>query len=613
VKFDLIRITIRNFASIVNKLTFEVADMGPGLHFVRGRNDVNKRLGANGVGKSTLFAAACWALYGRTPDGLRNTDIEPWTADKKNSFVRVTFSLDGNEHKIIRKTHPSILTFDGKDVSQEFIDKRLCMNFTTFTNSVLAGQDRQLFLDRTPSEKLTQFSEVLDLDRWKERSKHASETATRLSNEIEVLEKLISTHETELTALSASIIDLKRRSENFDAEITEKVNQCRKELKKEQRRVDELKPRCEQAQLDLEQSMEYKSIQEQLEAARSDLRVVERNKVEFEVKIGNAIRERNDKTLALQELRASKTCPTCKQKIHREDTLGRRKEIKRQIAQLSKIISAGVPPRTLEAIDEFQAKIDKLTKEFMRRQKVVDAAQSVVSNIAPDLAQAKQRVYALTEDIKEIETRENPYFDQYNKARRERKHKQDLYDAQMKDLILKRRQHTRTKFWIKGFKDIRLMIVHETLQELELATNAILEEFGLIGWEIRYDVEKETKAGTIKRGMNVSILSPYNDKPVKWESWSGGEKQRLRLLGTFALSDVLLNRAGIEPSFEIFDEQSKFLSPEGVSDLVDVLADRAARTNKSIFLIDHTTIESARFASTTTIIRSKNGTDTITS
>lgn len=587
--------------------------MGSGLHFVRGRNDVNKRLGANGVGKSTLFAAACWALYGRTPDGLRNTDIEPWTADKKNSFVSVTFSLDGNEHKITRKTHPSILTFDGKDVSQEFIDKRLCMNFTTFTNSVLAGQDRQLFLDRTPSDKLTLFSEVLDLDRWKERSKHASETVARLSNEIDVLEKLVSTHETELVALTSSIVGLKRRSENFDAEITEKVTQCRKELKKEQRRVDELKPRCEQAQLDLEQSMEYKSIQEQLEAARSDLRVVERNKVEFELKISHAIRERNDKTLALQELRAAKTCPTCKQKIHRGDTLNRRKEIKRQVAQLSKIISASVPPRTLEAIDEFQAKIDKLTKEFMRRQKVVDAAQSVVSTIAPDLAQAKQRVYALTEDIKEIETRENPYFDQYNKARRERKHKQDLYGAQMKDLILKRRQHTRTKFWIKGFKDIRLMIVHETLQELELATNAILEEFGLIGWEIRYDVEKETKAGTIKRGMNVSILSPYNNKPVKWESWSGGEKQRLRLLGTFALSDVLLNRAGIEPSFEIFDEQSKFLSPEGVSDLVDVLADRAARSNKSIFLIDHTTIESSRFASTTTIIRAKNGTSAITS
>lgn len=608
-KLNLQRITVENYASINDKLVLDVVKMGTGLHFIRGRNNANKRLGANGVGKSTLFGALCWALYGRTPDGLRNTDIEPWVkTDKKSSFVEVRFDLDGAEHVILRTTHPNRLTFDGKDVSQEFIDKRLCMNFVTFTNSVLAGQDRELFLDRTPSDKLALFSEVLDLDRWKARAKVASELVSKLATEIEVEERILASHETVLEGIDVRIIDLKERANNFDTDIDAKLKDCSTQLAKEQKRLDVLKPRCEEAQLNLEQSLEISSIQDQLATANKTLQTVERNKVEIELKIGHAIRDQNNKNLELSELRIAKMCPTCKQKIHKEHTLKRRMELKRQIAQLSVIIKAGVPPRTLEIIEDTGDLIDKLTAEMKKRQKVVDEAQSIVAITAPDMAQAQQRVYALTADIESLRGAENHFFTQYKEQRSAKKKQQARIDQLKKEMILRRRKHTRTKFWIKGFKDIRLMIVHETLQELELATNAILEEFGLIGWEIRYDIEKETKSGVIKRGLNVSILSPHNDKPVKWESWSGGEKQRLRLLGTFALSDVLLNRAGIEPSFEIYDEQSKFLSPEGVSDLVDVLADRAARTKKTIFLIDHTTIESSRFASTITIIRSKNGT-----
>ncbi len=609
-KLNLQRVTIDNYASITDTIVLDVAKMGPGLHFVRGRNNRNKRLGANGVGKSTLFGAICWALYGRTPDGLRNPDIEPWdNTDKKSSFVVVHFNLDGSDHIITRMTHPNRLLFDDKDVSQEFVDKRLCMNIATFTNSVLAGQDRQLFLDLTPSDKLALFSEVLDLDRWRERSKHASERAAKLSEEIHILEELVKIRKAGIEASAATIADLKEKSDNFDTENARKIKVCVRNLSKEEERLNDIRPKYEDAQLKLEQAMEYKSIQDQLEKVAADRRIVEKNKIEFECKIGNAIREKNDKTLKLAELRIAKVCPTCKQKVRKEHTLKHRLELKRQIAQLSKIISMGVPPRTHELLEKYQKQEENLSKEWKRRQKVVDEAQSVVTVTAPDFAEAKQKVSALSREIEELRNKtENPYFTQYNEARRARKANQSELAENEKQLSLLRRRHARTKFWVKGFKDIRLMIVHETLQELELATNAILEEFGLVGWGIQYDVEKETKSGTIKRGMNVSIRSPHNDKPVKWESWSGGEKQRLRLLGTFALSDVLLNRAGIEPSFEIFDEQSKFLSPEGVSDLVDVLADRAAKMKKTIFLIDHTTIESSRFASTTTIIRSKNGT-----
>jgi DNA repair exonuclease SbcCD ATPase subunit len=165
----------------------------------------------------------------------------------------------------------------------------------------------------------------------------------------------------------------------------------------------------------------------------------------------------------------------------------------------------------------------------------------------------------------------------------------------------------RTKFWVKGFKDIRLLVIEEVLQELELTSNAMLAEVGLVDWRISYVIERETKAGTTSRGLNVSILSPKSRDAVKWESWSGGEGQRLRMVGALALSEVLLDHVGIQPDFEVLDEPTQHLSAEGVRDLCDFLAVRAEQLERRTFYIDHMAVESAQFSSTTTIEKDADG------
>jgi len=145
------------------------------------------------------------------------------------------------------------------------------------------------------------------------------------------------------------------------------------------------------------------------------------------------------------------------------------------------------------------------------------------------------------------------------------------------------------------------------LQELELAANVMLEQMGLIGWQLKYATEKETKKGSITRGLNVTVLSPRNDRAVKWECWSGGARQRLRLIGALALSEVLLARVGLEPSLEILDEQCANLSIEGIEDLVDYLHDRAAQLDRVIYLIEHHTVASSKFASTINVVKTTKG------
>jgi hypothetical protein len=202
---------------------------------------------------------------------------------------------------------------------------------------------------------------------------------------------------------------------------------------------------------------------------------------------------------------------------------------------------------------------------------------------------------------------DNPYTERVKELRNRR----DTLKSEIANAIEnneeKQTHADRLHPWIKGFKDIKLLIVEEVLQELEITTNGMLDEFGLTGWQIRYDVERETKAGTIARGLNVSIISPYNTEPVKFEVWSGGETQRLLIISTEALASVLLNHVGVTTNLEWYDEPTYSMSAGGVQDLVDHLAYRAKTQNKNIWLIDHQVTDSSQFAGTVTVERDDKG------
>jgi len=205
------------------------------------------------------------------------------------------------------------------------------------------------------------------------------------------------------------------------------------------------------------------------------------------------------------------------------------------------------------------------------------------------------------------EAEENPFYAQIRALQARRRELEASEAAYKKDLSLALLKAEQYRFWKRGFKDLKLQVIQEVLGELELVTNALFEEVGLIGWTVKYDIERETKSGTVKRALNVAISSPQSEGFVKWESWSGGEQQRLKLAGALALSDVLLAKVGVEPNIEILDEPATYWSAEGVQDLCAFLSERAKQLHRSIFYVEHQAAESAHFSHVLTVIKDKTG------
>lgn len=593
-KLEFQAIEIVNFKSFVGKHKLALAPI-PGVHFIRGIN--SKRMGSNGAGKSTLWDALCWALYGRTVRKLRNPDVRPWQQAKR---TRVSVHVSG--HEVRRTAAPNSLSLDGKTVGQEQIDELIGLSFETFNHTILKGQGNPLFFDLDAKRKMELFVDVLNLDKWDQRAKVAGDRARVLQGERDKIEGLLSGLESRLYHLDGAIGLTRNSLDEWEADRQKRVAGFATEIKRLSAGVDK-------------QQADYDSWVLRLDSAGMQLGLVEVDlmkvnsayaelKEQFEQDCRGAFAKR-DQVKALQtELdELTDVCPTCGQSLRGENREKHRKALRTKIRLLGK--DTGTPDNS--KVEKARSSVAALTgsyNEYAHRSKVardkIDAILPMLERHKADLRIAKERGADERED-------QNPHAFVLAQARKERRKLLADIEDEKAALATHDRRISRVKFWVKGFRDVRLYLVEEILQELEFTCNAGLEAVGLKGWAIHLAIEKETKAGTVQQGIDVRITSPNNGKRVRWESWSGGESQRLRLIGSMALSDVLLAHAGIETNLEILDEPSRGLSDTGIDDLVEYLHDRALDQGKSIFYVDHRIVESAKFASVCKVVKDRDG------
>ena len=602
-KLEFIRLSIEGFKSFAGgPHTFQLSERGEGLHFIKGRNEAEPRLGPNGAGKSSVFDAMCWCLYGRTPSGLRNPDIKPRLGNKKTT-VCLVMKIAGKKHTIIRTANPNTTGIDDRSVGQDAIDKLLGLSYETFTHTILLGQGQPLFFDLAPREKMQLFSDVLSLERWEERSAVATSRVREFEQAAAVLEGELTAIDREQEHTRSLRDTLKKQSAEWElkrsdkqANASEELSDMKRRLANAQKAHDELDPKHDwaMAQLgiidkDMDKSeAELLGIVSKLEKANAQMLALKREAKE------------------LADSLVNKECPTCGQVVKSQaDRVAVRNKLTSveaealQINKRVRILTKKTKRHKKQHVD-LRTHYEELREDAESMKAMLETLSRTISDLRAQ-AQAKQR------EINERGEQDNPYKPQLKDLRRTLdKLVVGAREKKAEKAKLERRTE-RARFWVKGFKDVRLYVVEEVLQDLELATNAALEDVGLIGWEVNYNVEKETKSGTKQRELSVLIKSPETKERVRWESWSGGEGQRLRIVGALALSEVLLSYAGVQTSIEVLDEPAHFMAQAGIRDLTDFLAWRAQGLHRATFYVDHVSLDSSRFASVTTIVKTKEG------
>jgi DNA repair exonuclease SbcCD ATPase subunit len=595
-QFTIASVIVKDFRTLKNaSINFE--KLGNGLHRLTGINKVQPRLSTNDVSKSSLWDAITWCLYGRTSRNLNTNDIKPWKGGN-NPHVKVMVIQDGRKHTVEKTARTRL--WDGNSIDQATLDKNLRMGFNTFNYSIVLPQFQLMFFDLPPSKKLELFTEILELDRWDTRSKKAKDRANNLDEKArEYADELIAVN-AEITQYNNLVVSTRNELKKWEDERNSQLEEADKQLVKYKEDLNTTQSKYEKAQLASDSAWtELKPLDKEIDELNNKINKIE---IAYQTEMAANAKEITRLKREIDDINDNGNCPTCGQTLEGTN-LG--KHISKLKKEINKYKQGKDWTKEKEATDNLKVKLNNLLETKEKFEEKANNADSRVAILAPQFGALQQKVIQLQEILSEKREIRNPHSDTLSNLRSYKSILSRKKEELDKRYNILNRKIIRTRHWIKGFKDIRLQIVQEVLHELELTTNIMLSEVGLDGWEIKYSIEQETKAGTVQRKLNVMILSPENDKLVKWECWGGGVSQRLRLVGALAFGETLLSHAGIQSKFLVADEPSRHMSPEGIEDMVELLA-RLAK-DKQIFLTDHTLIESGKFKSTIVITKTKEG------
>lgn len=250
----------------------------------------------------------------------------------------------------------------------------------------------------------------------------------------------------------------------------------------------------------------------------------------------------------------------------------------------------------------------KHQQEKEESMRVLRSIEQHVSNLRNNIARSDQDLDRIEAKAAKVEKEGNPWATRQRDAQARVQGLEDEMAALSARFDALTGRFSLAKSWARWFKDLRLSQIGESLAHLQVEANNALSDLGLADWSLQFEVDRETAKGSIQRGFTTTILSPSNSKPVPWESWSGGEAQRLRIATQMGLASQGRDHTGTQFGLEVWDEPTDGMEAEGVHALLTALAARAQREQRQIWVVDHSKVGFAGFAGVAVATKTSRGT-----
>lgn len=605
-------IHITNFGPFVGRQTFKFPE-DPGLYFLWGDNQEEPRLGSNGAGKSKLWDALIWVLFGKTSRGLRAGDVSSWDIGKGTKVELEVTTPSGEDVCIERTWSPnSWLLHRNEGLKPEDLTKApnnpvlawLALDFEPFLQSVLMAQTTPMFLDLKADAKAALFAKVMDLDQWLDRSAAASEKAKAQDRTCRQLEQRLASTEGKLQAVKgASVAD---EAEAWDEEHDKQILALADSYERTIDAAADLRDSLPQLERMVEAAKAaVDSCHESERTVKSGLASWQNQYHTQAQEIAKAEQRLETAQQTYEALAESDQCPTCGEFISEKNIKSHKHEVKHLRVDLDELLAK--QRATKDALDLAQDNYRTKQQQTDQALHSLEDHEAALKGARRDLARLEKDLDDMEDQHERLEKRVNPFQAIEERSQQERAELRRQLHSLQSDLDAAQGLYTLYSYWVRWFKEIRLELIGEALQQLEIEVNNQVVEKGLLNWELRFDIDRESKSGSITRGFSVTVLSPHNEKPVPWEAWSGGESQRLRLAAQEGLSNLIRARSGALLDLEVWDEPTQWLSPQGVQDLLESLESRAHREGRQIWIVDHRSLGFSGFKGQAGVVKTAKG------
>jgi DNA repair exonuclease SbcCD ATPase subunit len=555
-------LTIKNFLS-VGAVTQTVDFSGGGLTLVLGENlDLGGSGSRNGVGKSTLFNALSYALYGQAITNIKKDNLIN-TINKKNMVVSVEFEVNSSTYRIERGRKPNFFKYyvndksltdstsdeaqgENKDTQKE-IDQVLGLSWSMFRHIVCLNTYTEPFLSMAAGKQREIIEELLGITLLSQKADNLKELIKITRQKIEQEEFRIHTVQNSNQRILNAIQEINTKIARWDHNHQQQIQSLSQALAELDHLDVEAEIAAHKSNAKLQEiTVARKSITVQLNAKRQHLSQSE-NQQNRLVQHYTSVLEHN--------------CPMCGQQMHNQKQAQLIEDLETQIAHLDQLINQEQP--LVSNLEHDQKLLDHELAVLQTLPTVYDSIDAAYDH--------KNSVRELHREVERLKLEQNPNTDQLSSLNDTL---QDVSYDEINELTsLKDHQEFLYKLLTSKESFIRKRIIDQNLAYLNHRLNDYLTTLGI--------------SHAVKFQNDLSVEINYMGQDMDFAQLSRGESTRVILALSWSFRDIFENMTTSVNFMGIDELVDVGIDTAGVEKAIEILKGMARDRNKSIFLISH--------------------------
>ena len=616
------KIRAQNFMSF-RELKIDIPDSG--LYFIAGEIEDSDLTNSNGAGKSAIFEALCFGLFGATIRNAEKDDIINWKMNK-NCNVNVEFTDNNDTEYLVRrfrgdeKSGNSLLfyktpkndvikeiTLSSARETQILIESVLGMNWLVFSSAIIFGERAQRFVEARDAEKKEIFDEILLLQKFQEAQRYAKDNVKEIDHNIEIIEIKIS-------SFQSVVVSFQGEEKRIIDEL-EKITKIRKDSEKEIKLLDEnlinlseiLKTKRDTLKI---YEDEYNNAVKENSAIYNHIRELDKQKVDklspistavittktFIISLDRKINDINRQIDSVDKLTAGTKCSSCGQEItkfSKEEVFNHYQiELKKLLQEKNSYVDELKKHENIYVIENsyWEKQLNEATSVKRQLDDIVQEKKNIISCLTEKIGALGLEMVINENQIKEIKNelqiREETLIAEKNRITEQLKQKKEEMVVLISEIEKFRGNRLYYEFWERGFgnKGIKSFLLDEVLpllnEKVSFYASALLGE----NVTIRFDTQMSLKTKDEVRDIfNVKVIR--GDQVKNYASYSGGEKKRIDVAILMSLQNLIHQRTMCQYNIVVFDEIFDALDKTGIEIAAELLKEEAKE--KAIFVISH--------------------------
>ena len=242
-------VTIKNFLSFGNVAqTINLNDKKYQIIVGQNKDKSDSEDDRNGVGKSTIFEAIHYALFGKSIGNKINLGTLVNNINKKNMYVTVKFTKDDTHYEITRGRLPNVLVFsiNGEDYvqdesqgdsrdTQKVIEDTLGISEELFDQIICLSCKVPMYYNQSTANQKLILEKILGIDIISKKVEALKEAIKETKNEFNNEQFKINTIKTQndnlLTSINKQISDMEAAKANRIMSINTNIKEITENLK----------------------------------------------------------------------------------------------------------------------------------------------------------------------------------------------------------------------------------------------------------------------------------------------------------------------------------------------------------------------------------------------